>query len=66
MSTLEDVESAVLQLGGTDLQRFRQWFAQFDADHWDRQFDEDLRAGKLDHLADQAIEHYRLNRCKPL
>ena len=66
MSTLNDIETAVSQLAATDLERFRQWFAVFDADYWDKQIDEDVRAGKLDRLADQALEHHRSNRCKPL
>jgi hypothetical protein len=34
----------------------RQWFATFDAEEWDRQFEADVRAGKLDALAEKALQ----------
>ena len=66
MSTLNEIEGAVSQLSPDELARFRQWFAKFDADHWDEQIEQDVRAGKLDKLADQAIEHQQSDRCEPL
>ena len=66
MSTLNDIEAAVAGLSQDELTRFRQWFAEFDARHWDRQIEEDIRAGKLDKLGDRAIEHHRSDRCTPL
>jgi hypothetical protein len=66
MSTVEEVESAVSGMSPEELSRFRKWFQQFDADSWDRQFEEDVAAGRLDRLADQAIEDYRAGRCTEL
>ena len=51
MSTAEEIESAVSGLPPEELSRFRTWFDQFDADSWDRQWEEDARAGRLDLLA---------------
>jgi hypothetical protein len=31
------------------------WFFQFEADAWDRQFKADVHGGKLDTLAEKAI-----------
>jgi hypothetical protein len=36
MVTVQDVEQAVRQLSIEDLARFRIWFAEFDAEVWDR------------------------------
>ena len=66
MSTAEEIESAVSGLSPEELSRFRTWFDQFDAESWDRQFEEDVAAGRLDRLADQAIEDYRAGRCTEL
>ena len=33
---------------------------------WDRQFESDVKSGKLDSLADQAISDFRAGRCKEL
>ena len=36
---------------------FRVWFAEFDAEVWDRQFEEDVAAGRLNSLAERALQH---------
>jgi hypothetical protein len=66
MSTAEEIESAVSMLPPEELSRFRAWFEQFDADSWDEQWEEDVKAGRLDKLADQAIEQFRQGRCTEL
>jgi hypothetical protein len=33
----------------------RDWFTEFDAAEWDRQFERDVAAGRLDALADEAL-----------
>ena len=37
---------------------FRRWYAAFDAETWDRQFEADVKAGKLDALADKALRDH--------
>jgi hypothetical protein len=49
-----------------ELRQFRAWFQQFDADAWDQQIEDDAKAGRLDRLADQAIEQFRQGRCTEL
>ncbi len=66
MSTAEEIESAVSGLPPEELRRFRTWFDQFDADSWDRQWEEYVKAGRLDHLADKAIQDFRQGRCTEL
>jgi hypothetical protein len=66
MSTAEEIESAVSSLPPEELSRFRRWFEQFDADAWDRQWEEDAEAGRLDRLADKAIRDFRQGRCTEL
>jgi hypothetical protein len=66
MSTPEEIQSAVSHLPPEELVRFRKWFEQFDADSWDRQFEADVKAGRLDRLADQAIQDFREGRCTEL
>jgi hypothetical protein len=31
-----------------DLREFRHWFAEFDAEAWDQQFERDVATGKLE------------------
>ena len=55
MSQLENIESQVKELSPKELAAFREWFAQFDAEVWDRQFEADVKSGKLDNLAERAL-----------
>jgi hypothetical protein len=48
MSTVQDIESAIAKLSRDDLAALRAWFAEFAADAWDRQIEEDARSGRLD------------------
>jgi hypothetical protein len=62
MSTLKEIESAVSQLSAAELTAFRDWFAEFDAEAWDRQIEADVAAGKLDDLAQRALQCLRGGR----
>jgi hypothetical protein len=64
MSTITEIERAVQQLPPEELAEFREWFAEFDAASWDRQFEQDATAGRLDALAHEALEDLRSGRCK--
>jgi hypothetical protein len=66
MTRLEKIEKSVTELSPEELVRFRQWFEKFQAAHWDRQFETDARAGKLDRLAEEALADHRAGRTKPL
>ena len=63
MGTVQDIEEAIRQLAPKDLAAFRAWFAAFDAEQWDRQFEEDVAAGRLDALAQEAIQDLQAGRC---
>ncbi len=66
MSTVEEIERAVTRLSREDLVAFRRWFDEFDAAVWDRQFEEDVAAGRLQALADEALADLRAGRTRPL
>jgi len=59
MSSIDDLENAVRQLSADELAAFRSWFAEFDAQSWDRQLEQDVAEGRLDALADEAIRDQR-------
>ena len=64
--TVEEIEKAVSRLSRKELSRFRSWYDEFEAKAWDEQFDEDVKAGNLDSIADQEIEQLRKGRCTKL
>jgi hypothetical protein len=55
MSKVESIEQQIEKLSPQELAAFRRWYAAFDAEAWDRQFEADVKAGKLDVLADKAL-----------
>ena len=63
MSTVIDIERAVEQLSPDDLTAFRTSFAERDAAEWDRQFEADVAAGRLDAPGGQALAELREGRC---
>ncbi len=66
MPAVQELQSAVSQLSIDELARFREWFDEFDAEVWDRQFEEDVKSGKLDRLANQAVADFRAGKCQEL
>jgi len=66
MNALLEIEQAISQLPQNDLAIFRKWFAQFDAAAWDTQFENDVMAGKLDALAEEALRDLHKGRCTDL
>jgi hypothetical protein len=55
MSKIENLGKQIEQLSPEELAEFRRWFAEFDAHLWDRQFEADVKAGKLHALAEKAL-----------
>ena len=66
MPDVQELQSAVSQLPADELARFREWFEEFDAEVWDKQLAPDIKSGKLDRLANQAIADFRAGKCKEL
>ncbi|MBS3947913.1 MAG: hypothetical protein KGZ57_06390 [Dethiobacter sp.] len=58
MRKLAVIEEQIRNLSGAELTEFRKWYAEFDAQAWDRQFEADVKAGKLDALAEAARKAY--------
>ena len=66
MTTAEEIEKAVEQLSPRELARFREWFEAFDATQFDAAIERDARAGKLDAIADEALDAHRAGRSREL
>jgi hypothetical protein len=66
MSKVENIEQEVQDLTPSELAAFRRWFLEFDAQVWDRQIEEDIRRGRRDKLADEALAAHRAGKRKEL
>jgi len=62
MSTVLEIETAISKLSREERFAFRAWVEDFDAEAWDKQFEEDARSGRLDALADEALRDLRESR----
>jgi len=51
MGKLEAIDEQIEKLSPIELAEFRPWYGVFDAETWDRQFEADVKAGKLDAFA---------------
>jgi hypothetical protein len=66
MSKIEEIEKEVQGLKPNELEAFRKWFWDFDAEVWDRQFEEDALTGKLDSLAEAALKSFKSGHCSEI
>ena len=63
MSTVEQVEDALRRMTPEERATFRAWYAEFDADEWDRQLATDVATGRLDWLIAEAKQDKHEDRC---
>ena len=66
MTKLEDLEKAVAALAPRELERFRDWFEEFQAARFDQKIERDAASGKLDRLAEAAVDDFRKGRAREL
>ena len=66
MGRVESIEGQILELTPEELATLREWFAEYDAEAWDRQFEADVKAGKLDALAERALRDHLARRSTKL
>ncbi len=66
MTKLHEIEEAVTHMPISELSEFRHWFARFDAEEWDREFEDDAKSGLLDQFAEKALKDLAEERCSKL
>ena len=50
MPTVTEIQQAIMNLPKSDYARLRKWLFEYDWQEWDREFEEDVKAGRLDFL----------------
>lgn len=63
---LTELKTAVTQLSSHELAEFMEWLEEYQQLQWDRQIEDDLHLGKLDHLIQQAEKAFSEGKCKPM
>ena len=56
MSSVEDIQLAIVSLAPEEYARLREWFIERDWEQWGQQIAADAQAGKLDFLIAEARE----------
>ena len=56
MTTVSELQKVILSLSEAEYAELRGWLLDEDWERWEREFDEDVRTGKLDALAAEALE----------
>jgi hypothetical protein len=59
VSTVQEIAAAIEKLGEGELADLKAWL-------WDRDFERDVAAGRLDAVAEDAIQEYGKGHAKPL
>ncbi len=66
MTKVKEIEKAVAKLPRKELAELRTWFEEFDAQLFDTAIDQDIDAGKLDPLAEEALTEHKRGRTREL
>ena len=56
MTTVTEIQQAIVNLPKSEYAQLIRWLREYDWEEWEREFEEDVRTGKLDFLAAEALE----------
>ena len=56
MTTVAELQKAILALPDSEYAELRNWFLEEDWDRWEKEFEEDVRAGRLDVFLARILE----------
>jgi hypothetical protein len=59
---VKEIEGAIAQLPPTKVAELAEWFEEFHAQLWDKQLEEDVKAGRLDSLLKEAAKDHESGR----
>ncbi len=66
MTTLQEIQDAAGRLTVEDRSELCKWLLEQDAEAWDQEIEADVQAGKLDFLAEEALQEYRTGKTRKL
>jgi len=66
MRSVEEIESEIAKLKPIEVRQVAKWLAEYEAELWDKQIEDDAAARKLDRFIKEALEEYRQGKTRPL
>ena len=64
MDNLTQVEKSISGFTDEELTIFREWFFKFDSQKWDEKLAGDIESGKLDDMANDALDQFLTGKAK--
>lgn len=64
--SITEIKDAVMKLSTDELREFIEWIDELQESQWDKQIEEDLQAGRLDHLITEARKEFKEGRCRQI
>lgn len=65
MSSLE-IKEAIQSLSRSELRDFLDWLDDYREAIWDKQIEEDMKLGRLDHLISEAKKEFSEGKCRQI
>ena len=66
MTKLEQIEKSIAALSDQEAKELASWLEELRGQRWDRQIEDDSKAGRLDRLAEEALADFSAGRTRPL
>lgn len=64
--SVQEIETAITQLNSEEFWKLSDWIIAYRDQQWDKQIEEDAKAGRLDALINRAKEQNRQGLTRPL
>lgn len=64
--TVREIKSAIEQLAPSEVSKLSEWFAEFEAQIWDKKIERDLQNGKFGNLIKEVEKDFAEGNCQPL
>ena len=59
MRRVEEIEAEIANLTSAEVRQVAKWLAEYQAELWDKQIEEDATVGRLDEFIEEALEEHR-------
>jgi len=66
MTKVQALEEEIGKLSAAELAELREWFAEREADDWDREIERDAASGKLDRLFEKSVADHRAGKSREI
>ena len=64
--SITEIKDSVMKLLADELREFIEWIDELQESQWDKQIEEDLQNGRLDHLITEARKEFKEGRCRQI